>query len=269
MTSRTGSRSEGKALPRIVVATGILLAVAIALFFLYSRYVELPPEPNIYWLADFETGEIQPRGTGSRDNIGIWQLTDAHRDCEIESISNSDPGLLRYSGCDDSNFAAGDGFLLTNAEGLTGLNEVLIRICDDGSLDRAADTFHLCADNWPLYIAKRERENLSEFPIDTRLMGEHDSGSGTLTQFEYLATTGGGLGPKSPELCHVEDDTNSMSGDSDISPRNGSYFFRCEIRYNLPYELWGDGNPRNKPRYGLGPPKAARFNWDEEVWIGF
>jgi hypothetical protein len=268
MRSRTGTKRNGAATRRVAAIAGILLAVAI-LYFLASWFVPSNPAPNVYWLVDFETGQLQPRDAGRHDSIGVSQLTAAQGDCAIESISNSNPGVLRYSECDDSGFAADDGFLLADAEGLTALNDVLVRICDDGSLDTSANTFHLCADNWPQYTAKKEKDNLSEFRIDTRPMGEHERGSGTLTRFENRATTGGGLGPASSELCHVEDGTNKIGGDDNIAPRNGSYFFRCEIRYNLPYEVWGEGNPRNKPRYGLGPPGKMSFDWDEEVWIGF
>jgi hypothetical protein len=269
MTNPTENMIQEKAISKFVVATIILFALAIAVFFIYTWYIARSKEPNIYWRADFESAQLQPRIAGWHDNIGLSQLTDAHKDCAVESISNDEPGLLKYSGCDDTEFVAGHGFRLATASGLTELNDVLVRICDDGSLDTTADTFHLCTDNWPLYTAKDDPDNLPEFPIDTRTMGEHDSGTGTLKQYENLAVTTGGLGPTSSELCHVEDSTNNMGGDSDILARNGSYFFRCEIRYNLPYEVWGEGNPKNKPRYGLSPPHTTHFDWNEEVWIGF
>lgn len=225
-----------------------------------------PPDPpgprdGVMWSADFENGVIAARSNGTADaSATISQTTRVGgKTCNITGFTNANPAIISYSGCSLSN---GDGLTIRNAGGITEANDQLVYVRSVGG-----GSFEAAVVNWPEFNGNggaTVASLIASLSMNSSSYGTYTSG-GTLEGWNVISDAGGGFGTASGYESRVVTSTNTIGGDTNVSPNNGTYFFKNQINRNAP----NFSNNKNKPRGTLRPANDAQVPHDAPFVMGF
>lgn len=227
---------------------------------------------QVDWSANFEDGQLNPRGSGNLDaSVAITRTTTVGQPTHnIVSITKGNPAILTYSGPAPTELLPNSGINSNGVgyriEGLTGgmsdLNGQLVRLKNVGG-----GTAELWADNWPSYVAMPSSQALGTFSINTNPGNySNDSSGGLLRGFDAGSDSGGGYGPNSGyESKVVQSGNNQVLADSNVLAREGNFCFHSKIEY----QAANFSNQKNKPRMTLNPSNVAHMPHDTPFYMGF
>lgn len=227
---------------------------------------------QVDWSANFEDGQLNPRGSGNLDaSVTVTRTTRVGAPTfNIVSITKGNPAILSYSGGAPTELlpnsgvnSNGAGYQITGLTGgMSDLNGQLVRLKNVGG-----GTAELWADNWPEYVAMPASQALGTFTVNTNPGNySNDSTGGTLQGFNVGNDAGGGYGPNTAyENKVVESGNNQVSADSNVLARNGNYCFHSKIEYHVA----NFSNNKNKPRMTLRPANDAQMDHDTPFYLGF